>query len=179
MRRSNSRVGTVMRRCIVALGALSCVSLSSTTGACVTPPPRTHANPTLDSPLDGAKTVPTPSVRSRVNERVGSVKGKQGHRGSKLGRYGDPSILTNHLYRIRSSLSDKVVDIAYMSRAAGASLHQWAWWGGANQRWTIELPSTTDETGVQNEHTDYVIRSLHSGLLLTNPWPNADIPAAM
>jgi large repetitive protein len=64
--------------------------------------------------------------------------------------------LPNGVYRLVAVHSNQVLDVAGISRAAGAMVTQWPWINGDNQRWKLTA------TG----NGQYTIAAQHSGLLL-------------
>ncbi|MEO0471371.1 MAG: RICIN domain-containing protein [Bacteroidota bacterium] len=64
-----------------------------------------------------------------------------------------PTGIANGVYKLEAMHSGKVADVQYASNSNGTNVHQWAYGGGNNQRWTI-----TDLGGGQ-----YSIRAKHSG----------------
>lgn len=62
-------------------------------------------------------------------------------------------------YRLVNRNSGKVLDVDGASTADGAPIIQWAWTGGANQRWTL----------APNPDGSHRLRSANSGLVLASP----------
>lgn len=46
-------------------------------------------------------------------------------------------------WRLTNVNSGRVLDVAGVSAADGANVHQWDWWAGANQRWTLRAVAGT------------------------------------
>lgn len=49
------------------------------------------------------------------------------------------SLEGNDIYEVRNRKSGKSVDVAAFSTNVGSEIHQWTFWGGANQKFSVTL----------------------------------------